>query len=157
MGQEIAIYPQPRYSTNPISIKVGTLSKNAIKTNIGHLFIQLNLYLIDKEQGTKKIFHVIVFVNINKFRNWCLRHTQKKLGERHVYHWVTSPFLLIALCNCFGNEDINCCSFASEIFAHFRCIQDLSCSTVRGRLCLILLFMMHHTFSIEDRSGLQAG
>ena len=43
------------------------------------------------------------------------------------------------------------------IFAHSWWIQDLSCSTVCGRHCLILLFMMHHTFLIGDRSGLQAG
>ena len=67
----------------------------------------------------------------------------KKLGQRHAYHWVTSPFLLITLCNCLGTEDINCCSFASGIFAHSWCIQDLSWSTVRGRHCLIILFMMH--------------
>ena len=33
----------------------------------------------------------------------------KKLGQMHIYRWVTSPFLLITLCN----EVINCCIFAS--------------------------------------------
>ena len=28
---------------------------------------------------------------------------------------------------------------------------DFSCSTVRGRRCLILLLIMHHTFSIGER------
>ena len=147
--------------TNPISIKVGTLSKNAIKTKICNLFIHLNLYLTDKRTKKSSVFSLINLVkynlNINKFWNWCLQHTPKLLGQRHVYHWVTSPFLLITLCNHLGTEDINCCSFASGIFAHSWCIQDLSCSTVRGRRCLILLFMMRHTFSIGDRSGLQAG
>ena len=78
-------------------------------------------------------------------------NTLQKLGQRHVYHWVTSPFHLITLCNHLGTADINCCSFASGIFAHSWCIQDLSCSTVRGPYCLILLSMMCHTFSIGDR------
>ena len=37
-------------------------------------------------------------------------------GQRHVYHWVTSPFLLIRLGDSLGTEDINCCSFAREFF-----------------------------------------
>ena len=65
--------------------------------------------------------------------------------------------MLPTLCNHLGTEDINCCSFASGIVAHSWCIQDLSCSTVRGCRCLILLFMMRYTFSIGDRAGLQAG
>ena len=96
----------------------------------------------------------IVFVKYKQIA--CLQRTQKKLGEAHVHHWVTSTFLLITLCNRLGTEDMNCCSFATGIFPHSWCIQDLSCSTVCGRRCLILLFMMHHTFSIGDRSGLQA-
>ncbi len=43
-------------------------------------------------------------------------------------------------------------SFASNIFAQSRLIQDFSCSTVHCLCCLILLFMMGHTFSIVDRS-----
>ena len=142
-------------STNPIPIKVGTLSKNAIKSKICNLLIHLKLYLT--YQRTKIFFSVFSLFVINKFRNRCLQHTQKKLGQRHVYHWVTSPFLLITLCKHLGTEDINCCCFASEIFAHSSCVQDLSCSTFRGHRCLILLFMMRHTFWIGDRSGLQAG
>ena len=42
---------------------------------------------------------------------------------------------LVTLCNCLGTEDINCCSFASGIFAHSWCIQDLSCSTVCAQHC----------------------
>jgi len=37
------------------------------------------------------------------------------LGQRHVYHCVTSPFLLITYFNYLGVEDTNCWSFASEI------------------------------------------
>lgn len=47
--------------------------------------------------------------------------------------------------------------FVRGIFAHLCWIQNLSCSTVRGRRCLILLFVMHHAFSIDNRSGMQAG
>ena len=49
----------------------------------------------------------------------------KKVGTEACLHWVTSPFLLITLCNRLGTEDINCCSFASGIFTHSWCIQDL--------------------------------
>ena len=34
---------------------------------------------------------------------------------------------------------------------------SFSCSTVRGLHCRILRFIMRHTFSMGDRSGLQAG
>ena len=72
-------------------------------------------------------------------------------------HWVTSPFLLITLSNPLETEDINCCSFTSGTFAHSWCIQDLyTPTTVHGHRCLILLFRMHHIFSMGDRSGLQA-
>ena len=144
---------------NPISIKVGTLSKNEIKTKICNLFIHLNRYLTEKGQIQDfQYFHWWLYLlNIDTCINWCLQHTQDKLGQRHVCHWETSPFLLISLCNSLGTEDINCCSFASGIFAQSWCIQGLSCSKVCGCHCLILLFMMRHTFSIEDRSGLQAG
>ena len=66
---------------------------------------------------------------------------------------MTSPFLFSTLCNRLGTEDINCCSFASRIFARSECIQDLSCSTAHVHR---VSFMLHHTFSIGDRSGLQA-
>ncbi len=45
---------------------------------------------------------------------------------------------------------------ASGIFAQSCMKQDFSCSTVLGHHCVILLFMTHHTFSIGDRSVLQA-
>ena len=114
-------------------------------------------------KGQKKDFQcfhwLTYFYFLNTFWNWCLQYTQNMLWQRHVYHWVTktSPFLLITLCNLLGTEDINYCRFASGIFSHSWCIQDLSCSTFCSHCCLILLFMMRHTFSIGDRSGLQAG
>jgi len=37
-----------------------------------------------------------------------------------------------------------------------RALIQESCSTICGH-CLILLFIMGHTFSVEDRSRLQAG
>ena len=94
--------------------------------------------LVNRQKDKEKMFSVFTYelnsiiylFYINKFRNRCLQHTQKKLGQRHVYHWVTSPFLLITLYNHLGTEYINCCSFASGIVAHYWFIQDLSCSTV---------------------------
>ena len=47
-------------------------------------------------------------------------HSKKKLGQRHVDHWLTSPFLLITLFNRLGTEDINCYSFASGMFGDTR-------------------------------------
>ena len=67
-------------------------------------------------------------------------HKEFILSERHIYPWVTSPFLLIKFCNDLGTEDINDCSFAMGIFAHSWCIQDL----------------MDNTFSIGDRQSSQA-
>ena len=54
--------------TNLISIKVGTLPKNAIKTKICNLLIHFNLYLTDKM--TKKrvsVFSLMNLLNIDKF------------------------------------------------------------------------------------------
>ena len=91
-----------------------TVSKNVIKTQIFNLFIYLNLYLTDK--GTKKRFSVFSLMNLIKcakykqiYKLMPATHLKKMLGQRHVYHWVTSPFLLITLCNRFGTEYINCC------------------------------------------------
>ncbi len=43
------------------------------------------------------------------------------------------------------------------ILSHSSCKQVLRWATVRGLRCRILRFKMRHTFSIGDRSGLQAG
>lgn len=44
-----------------------------------------------------------------------------------------------------------------EFFSILPSCNDFSCSTVRGLGCRILLFIMRHTFSVGDRSGLRAG
>ena len=64
---------------NPISIKVGTLSKNAIKTKIYNFFIQLNLYLTDKR--TKKICSVFSMMNYIVFVKYKL--IQKLMTATH--------------------------------------------------------------------------
>ena len=46
--------------TNPISIKVGTLSKNAIICN---LLIHLNLYLTDKKDKENIVFFLLIIFN----------------------------------------------------------------------------------------------
>jgi len=69
----------------------------------------------------------------------------KKMGKRHVYHFVTSPFLLIALSECLGIED---CPISPDTRQRLDSLwSSLSDSP----------FMMGLTFSIGDRSGLQAG
>ena len=50
-------------NTNPISIKVGTLSKNAIKTNNCNLLNHLNFYLTDKStQKTFSLFSLSILI-----------------------------------------------------------------------------------------------
>ena len=80
-----------------------------------------------------------------------------EVGKGHVYHFVTSPFLLITLNKHFGREETNSLSFSCGILSHSCLMNRFSCSTVRGLLCRILRFIMRHTFSMGDRSGLQAG
>jgi len=68
----------------------------------------------------------------------------KKMGKRHVYHFVTSPFLLIALSECLGIED---CPISPDTRQRLDSLwSSLSDSP----------FMVGLTFSIGDRSGLQA-
>lgn len=78
----------------------------------------------------------------------------EKQGQRHVFHCVTSQ-PLITLINHLGTEDTNYWSFPSGIFAHFCWMQNFSCSTVHGHHYVIIIYMMHPTFLIGDRSGLQ--
>lgn len=56
-----------------------------------------------------------------------------------------------------NSETRNCWHFTSGIVVLSCLKQDFSCSTVCGCRCLILLFMLHHTFLTENKSGLQAG
>ena len=111
--------------TNPISIKVGTLSKNAIKTKISNLLIHFNIYLTDKRTNKRcSVFSLSLFPKYKQiYKLMPATHTPKNLWQRHVYHWVTSHFILIN--NPLGTEYINCCSFASGIFAHSWCLQNL--------------------------------
>ncbi len=56
-----------------------------------------------------------------------------------------------------GTEDTKWWSVSGVILSHSSCKQVLRWATVRGLRCRILRFKMRHTFSIGDRSGLQAG
>ena len=69
--------------------------------------------------------------------------------------YITFP--LTTLNKCLGTEDTNCWSFVGGILSHSCLMYSFSCSTVRGLRCRILRFIMRHTFSMGDRSGLQAG
>ncbi len=67
------------------------------------------------------------------------------------------PFLFTTLKRRLGTEDTKWWSVSGVILSHSSCKQVLRWATVRGLRCRILRFKMHHTFSIGDRSGLQAG
>ncbi len=67
------------------------------------------------------------------------------------------PFLFTTLKRRLGTEDTKWWSVSGVILSHSSCKQVLRWATVRGLLCRILRFKMRHTFSIGDRSGLQAG
>ena len=112
------------------------------------------------EYTTKdKIFNVktdklyCFFANIHSFWIWCLQHVLKDLGQGHVYYCITSPLLLRKL-----NKylDPNCWSVVCEIFL-ILAWYTTSVAQQWGVCCHILPFIMRHTFSMGDRSGLQAG
>ncbi len=67
------------------------------------------------------------------------------------------PFLFTTLKRRLGTEDTKWWSVSGVILSHSSCKQVLRWATVRGHRCRILRFKMRHTFSIGDRSGLQAG
>ncbi len=67
------------------------------------------------------------------------------------------PFLFTTLKRRLGTEDTKWWSVSGVILSHSSCKQVLRWATVRGLRCRILHFKMCHTFSIGDRSGLQAG
>ncbi len=67
------------------------------------------------------------------------------------------PFLFTTLKIRLGTEDTKWWSVSGVILSHSSCKQVLRWATVRGLRCRILRFKMRHTFSIGDRSGLQAG
>ena len=97
------------------------------------------------------------FRDIHTFWFWWLQHVPKELGQGHFYHCVTSPFLFTTLNRRLGTEDTNCWSFVGGILSHSCLMNNFNCSTVRGHRARILRFIMRHTFSMGDRSGLQAG
>ena len=80
-----------------------------------------------------------------------------KVGTEAFLPLGNITFSFIYTLSSFGNWIYQLLQFCKWNFAHSWCVHGFSCSTVRGRCCPILLFMMHHTFSIGDRSGLQAG
>lgn len=43
------------------------------------------------------------------------------------------------------------------MLAHTCMIKDSNCSTVLSLLCCIFLYKMYQKFSVDERSGLQAG
>ncbi len=67
------------------------------------------------------------------------------------------PFLFTTLKRRLGTEDTKWWSVSGVILSHSSCKQVLRWATVWGLRCRILRFKMRHTFSIGDRSGLQAG
>ncbi len=67
------------------------------------------------------------------------------------------PFLFTTLKRRLGTEDTKWWNVSGVILSHSSCKQVLRWATVRGLRCRILRFKMRHTFSIGDRSGLQAG
>ncbi len=67
------------------------------------------------------------------------------------------PFLFTTLKRRLGTEDTKWWSVSGVILSHSSCKQVLRWATVRGLRCRFLRFKMRHTFSIGDRSGLQAG
>ncbi len=67
------------------------------------------------------------------------------------------PFLFTTLKRHLGTEYTKWWSVSGVILSHSSCKQVLRWATVRGLRCRILRFKMRHTFSIGDRSGLQAG
>ncbi len=67
------------------------------------------------------------------------------------------PFLFTTLKRRLGTEDTKWWSVSGVILSHSSCKTSLKVGNSTGLRCRILRFKMHHTFSIGDRSGLQAG
>ena len=81
-------------------------------------------------------------------------HSKK---EEHVYHCETSQFLTKVSVSIWELSTHIVEVLRVKCFSHSYLIYDFRCSTVRGLCCRILFFIMHHTLSVGDRSGLQAG
>lgn len=114
--------------------KIGHWVKHKYKNKLCKSYIQLNI-IPKKRYFMFILLKLIVFANIHSFWIGWLQQVPKKLGQGHVYHWVTSPFLLITLSKCLRTKGTNYWrSFHSFL------IYSFSCPTVR---CRILLFTMH--------------
>jgi len=86
--------------------------------NSWDIFVKLNtvknlLTLTDKSLKKFSLTNIIVFSKYEQTLILMAATHSKNLGQRHVYHCVTSPFLLITLFYHLGVGDTNCWSFAS--------------------------------------------
>ncbi len=146
---------------NPKSEKVGTVWKTQIKKE--SRFLNLLWLVFHCRQYEHKIFHVLsgqlhVICKYTSFPVIQTCNTFKKVVT--VKHLplcnVAIPFPT-TLKRRLGTEDTKWWSVSGVILSHSSCKQVLRWATVRGLRCRILRFKMRHTFSIGDRSGLQAG
>ncbi len=97
------------------------------------------------------------FVNIHPFLSFRPATHSKKVGTVKHLPLCNVPFLFTTLKRRLGTEDTKWWSVSGVILSHSSCKQVLRWATVRGLRCRNLRFKMRHTFSIGDRSGLQAG
>lgn len=119
-----------------------------IKTNYSDLQNIFNLHWTEFNKKTRySLFKLIIFIGVfwggctNSELNVC-----KHLGQEHVYHCLPSAFLQTTLTQRLGDEDTSCWS-----------IVEVNFLPVWGFCCHILRFVMLHTCSMGDRSGLYAG
>lgn len=95
--------------------------KNPIfEKTLGHFDKKKNLRFVDSlylvHKNTEKDFQCCISY-INKFRIFCLQHTQK-LGQKHVCHYATFLYLHLLI--------VSELRIASGIFAHCCSIKDCS-------------------------------
>lgn len=93
------------------------------------------------------IIRYLLFKLINFFCKYALifhpcNTFQGKMGQGHVYHCVTSSFLLTVLSNKLGTEE--CIYLTFEILPHSCLIYGFSCSTVWDLHCHILCSLMRY-------------
>ncbi len=92
---------------------------------------------------------------MNTFWFWWLQHTPKR-WEKGMFKTLTSALLLITMFHCLELRILIVKVLQAKFFFQSCLIQDFRGSAVCDRHCLILFFVTGHTFSIGDRSGLQA-
>lgn len=77
-----------------------------------HFFIYSASTLADAEKSKtiKAVFDILTFCKAEYEHTYLFseKHAQKELRQRHIYHHVTSPFLLITLFSCWVAADTNC-------------------------------------------------